>query len=154
MAFVTLNETSEGQPFEAFITTAKAGSETAAVSEAIGRLISYILRLASPVAPRQRLKEVRRQLTGIGGDRQSGFGPNRVRSFPDGVSQAINEYLVLTAEAREGGNGHAENSPDIPLSDSGPQARAIGELCPDCGNASLVNEEACRKCYSCGFSEC
>jgi hypothetical protein len=29
------------QPFEVFISTAKAGSETAAVSEAIGRLISY-----------------------------------------------------------------------------------------------------------------
>ena len=43
----------------------KAGSETAAVSEAIGRLLSYILRLASPVAPRQRLYEIHRQLKGI-----------------------------------------------------------------------------------------
>jgi ribonucleoside-diphosphate reductase alpha chain len=157
-AFVTLNENSNGQPFEAFITTAKAGSETAAVSEAIGRLISYILRLASPVAPRTRLKEVRRQLTSIGGDRQSGFGPNRVRSFPDGVSQALNDYLVLTSEARDGdngsGNGSVEKSAQIPLAESSVQPRAIGELCPECGNASLVNEEACRKCYSCGFSEC
>ena len=30
----------------------------------------------------------------------------------------------------------------------------IGDLCPDCGAASMVNEEGCRKCYSCGFSEC
>ncbi|MEX1247356.1 MAG: adenosylcobalamin-dependent ribonucleoside-diphosphate reductase, partial [Anaerolineales bacterium] len=54
-AFVTINQNGDDQPFEAFITSAKAGSETAAVSEAIGRLISYILRLASPIAPRQRL---------------------------------------------------------------------------------------------------
>ena len=38
-AFVTVNENGGKQPFEVFITTAKAGSETAAVSEAIGRLI-------------------------------------------------------------------------------------------------------------------
>ena len=57
-AFVTVNRNEEGQPFEAFITTAKAGSETAAVSEAIGRLISYILRLASPVSPIERIRDV------------------------------------------------------------------------------------------------
>jgi ribonucleoside-diphosphate reductase alpha chain len=50
-AFVTVNENGGDQPFEVFINTAKAGSETAAVSEAIGRMISYILRLASPVEP-------------------------------------------------------------------------------------------------------
>ncbi|NCP16364.1 adenosylcobalamin-dependent ribonucleoside-diphosphate reductase, partial [bacterium] len=53
-AFVTVNENGGQQPFEVFINTAKAGSETAAVSEAIGRLISYVLRLASPIAPRDR----------------------------------------------------------------------------------------------------
>jgi ribonucleoside-diphosphate reductase alpha chain len=57
-AFITVNENGGRQPFEVFINTAKAGSETAAVSEAIGRLISYILRLASPIAPRERLREV------------------------------------------------------------------------------------------------
>ncbi|HSO28099.1 MAG TPA: adenosylcobalamin-dependent ribonucleoside-diphosphate reductase, partial [Anaerolineales bacterium] len=51
-AFVTVNENGGRQPFEVFINTSKAGSDTAAVSEAIGRLISYVLRLASPIAPR------------------------------------------------------------------------------------------------------
>src|SRR5690606_29238424 len=43
--YVTVNENGEGkgQPFEVFMHTSKAGSETAAVSEALGRLISYIL---------------------------------------------------------------------------------------------------------------
>ncbi len=90
---MTVNENGGKQPFEVFINTAKAGSETAAVSEAIGRLISYILRLASPVEPRDRLKEIVRQLSGIGGGRSLGFGPNRVRSLPDGVAQLLSEYL-------------------------------------------------------------
>ena len=92
-AFVTINENGGDQPFEVFINTAKAGSDTAAVSEAIGRLISYILRLASPVSPRDRLTGSLRQLSGIGGGRSLGFGPNRVRSLPDGVAQVLAEYL-------------------------------------------------------------
>jgi ribonucleoside-diphosphate reductase alpha chain len=65
--FVTINENGDSQPFEVFINTAKAGSDVAADSEAIGRLISYILRLSSPVEPSQRLQEVWRQVNGLGG---------------------------------------------------------------------------------------
>lgn len=142
-AFVTINANGGDQPFEVFVTTAKAGSETAAVSEAIGRLVSYILRIASPISPRDRLSEVVRQLNGIGGGRSTGFGRNRVLSLPDGVAQALSEYLGMTEEEILG----SAESPDQLL-------MMIGDLCPDCGAASVVNEEGCRKCYSCGFSEC
>lgn len=140
-AFVTINQNGGDQPFEVFITTAKAGSETAAVSEAIGRLISYILRLASPVMPRERLAEVVRQLSGIGGGRPTGFGAERVLSLPDGVASGLAHYLGETEEQL--GVAEPELLPMV-----------IGDLCPDCGAASMVNEEGCRKCYSCGFSEC
>jgi ribonucleoside-diphosphate reductase alpha chain len=140
-AFVTVNQNGGDQPFEVFITTAKAGSETAAVSEAIGRLISYILRLTSPVMPSERLVEVVNQLTGIGGGRPTGFGAERVLSLPDGVARGLAHYLGETEEQVE--EAQTEMIPMI-----------IGDLCPDCGAASMVNEEGCRKCYSCGFSEC
>ena len=181
-AFVTINENGDGQPFEVFINTAKAGSETAAVSEAIGRLISYILRLASPILPRDRLAEVVKQLTGIGGGRSLGFGPHRVRSLPDGVGQVLDEYLQWKAAGQqEKGNGQGESHPAVqPVSESPASAASvgkvaesaalsgapsapfasqpamvkIGDLCPECGEASMVNEEGCRKCYSCGYSEC
>jgi ribonucleoside-diphosphate reductase alpha chain len=170
-AFVTVNENGGDQPFEVFLNTAKAGSETAAVSEAIGRLISYILRIASPVAPRARLREVHRQLNGIGGSRSLGFGPNRVMSLPDGLAQVIGEYLDARAEAhevplsrklsngKEKGLGDPNGDPDAGFASAGIAAGhanpvQIGELCPDCGHASVINEEGCRKCYSCGYSEC
>lgn len=169
-AFVTINENGGKQPFEVFVNTAKAGSDTAAVSEAIGRLMSYILRLPSPLAPRERLKAIWQQLSGIGGGRSLGFGPNRVRSLPDGVAQVVYEYLEATTaeaqdskdseKARSGGNGYyyieelelgesqdAENRPE-------PVLQRVGDLCPECGQASVVNEEGCRKCYTCGYSEC
>jgi len=28
------------------------------------------------------------------------------------------------------------------------------DLCPECGEASMVFEESCKKCYGCGYSEC
>jgi ribonucleoside-diphosphate reductase alpha chain len=176
-AFITINVNGGEQPFEVFINTSKAGSDTAAVSEAIGRLISYILRLASPVEPRERLKEVWRQLSGIGGGRSLGFGPNRVRSLPDGVAQVLAEYLEATAPNPidhnpftaenggadpaplltpavddHGGNGFNYRSESAHTVDA--HSQKIGDLCPECGQAAVVNEEGCRKCYACGFSEC
>jgi len=158
--FVTVNENGGEQPFEVFINTAKAGSETAAHSEAIGRLISYILRIASPIEPRLRLKVVMDQLVGIGGGRSLGFGVNRIRSLPDGIAKALDEYLFVRNQRNDviDNDGLASASPPLPLSGFESQAnvapRQIGELCPECGQATLVNEEGCRKCYSCGFSEC
>jgi ribonucleoside-diphosphate reductase alpha chain len=163
-AFVTVNENGGDHPFEVFVSTAKAGSETAAVSEAIGRLISYLLRIASPIMPRERLKEIVKQLSGIGGGRSLGFGPNRVRSLPDGVAQTLAEYLEDSEEYQEaaanGGNGGYGKYPirpsDIPeqTHSAAQPAFQIGDLCPDCGQAAVVNEEGCRKCYACGYSEC
>jgi ribonucleoside-diphosphate reductase alpha chain len=150
--YVTINENGDQQPFEVFINTAKAGSDTAAVSEAIGRSLSYILRMSSPIPPRQRLEEVYQQYSGIGGRRPTGFGPNRVRSLPDGIAQALQEYLENTGwKFREIDPDELEVIEGI----SGPENwLEVGDLCPECGQAALVNEEGCRKCYSCGYSEC
>jgi ribonucleoside-diphosphate reductase alpha chain len=159
-AFITINENGGGQPFEAFINTAKAGSETAAVSEAIGRLVSYILRISSPVAPTERMREMVRQLIGIGGGRSLGFGPNRVRSLPDGIGQVLDQYLREKEAASD--DAMAEIKPikqqvslvEKPEENSAPSTIRIGDLCPECGEAAVVNEEGCRKCYACGYSEC
>lgn len=97
-----------------------------------------------------------------------GFGPNRVRSLPDGVAQVLAEYLenkenldpppypqIPTMELEldfERSNGNDSESPSkLPLESGRYQ---IGDLCPECGQAAVVNEEGCRKCYACGYSEC
>ncbi len=164
--FITVNENGDSQPFEVFINTAKAGSDVAADSEAMGRLISYILRLSSPVEPSQRIQEVWRQLSGLGGGRPLGFGPNRVRSLPDGVAQVLAEYIEQRGKRTEAQHGTqlkqlfgsdvsirtgSTRSEDDPPE---PAGFKIGDLCPQCGQAAMVNEEGCRKCYACGYSEC
>jgi ribonucleoside-diphosphate reductase alpha chain len=173
-AFVTINENGGEQPFEVFINTAKAGSETAAVSEAIGRLISYILRVGSPTRQTDRLREIVRQLMGIGGGRSLGLGPNRVRSLPDGIGQVLDMYLRdkrsspeeksgAQAVEEEKANGNGTLSAGHKIEDEAyaeaeaafdSQPMKIGDLCPECGEAAVVNEEGCRKCYACGYSEC
>jgi ribonucleoside-diphosphate reductase alpha chain len=158
--YVTINENGHGrgQPFEVFLHSSKAGSDTAAVTEAVGRLISYILRLTSPVSPRKRLKEIIRQLSGIGGGRPMGFGPARVRSLPDGIAQMLQDYL----NESEGTPADSDETPAVnappaqqalPLPDQS-QQNVVGDLCPECGQATFINVEGCRKCYSCGYSEC
>jgi len=152
-AFVTINENGGDQPFEVFINTAKAGSETAAHSEAIGRLISYNLRILSPIEPCERLRIIRDQLAGIGGGRSLGFGINRVRSLPDGISKALDEYLNSDEPETETYSVPVAQEP-LPLSNEPSLFHKIGELCPECGEATMINEEGCRKCYTCGHSEC
>jgi ribonucleoside-diphosphate reductase alpha chain len=152
-AYVTVNINGGDKPFEVFMNVGKAGSDVAAVSEALGRLISLILRLPSPLDELQRLEEVVDQMAGIGGGRSLGFGANRVRSLPDAVAQVLREYLgqgETSGEEAAAGEQHAYVAQlPLPITD-----RPIGDLCPDCGQATFVPTEGCRKCYACGYSEC
>ncbi len=140
-AYITVNRNGDDEPFEVFLNVGKAGSDTAAVAEAIGRLISLLLRVPSSLSPTRRMEQVVKQLKGIGGGRPLGFGRDRVRSLPDGVAQVLAEDVGLAQPAAE------EEKPQTFLF-------AAGDLCPECGHAALVNEEGCRRCYACGYSEC
>ncbi len=154
--FVTINASDEGQPFEVFINTAKAGSEMAAISEALGRMVSYVLRLASPVEPLKRLEEVYRQLWGIGGSRSSGFGKSRVRSLPAAVAQVLARHLDWLAEEPPW-SADLDSTPSVVLPEHAPVPAVVGlhaDLCPECGEASLVTAQGCASCIVCGYSEC
>jgi len=139
-AYITINENGTDQPFEVFTNVGKAGSDTAAVAEALGRLISLTLRLPSPLSPLKRMAEVADQLSGIGGGRPMGFGTRRVRSLPDAIAQVLAEHIGYTELEQGVVEAKDQSQP--------------GDLCPSCGRATLVAQEGCRKCYSCGFSEC
>lgn len=178
--FITINHDSEGKPFELFINSGKSGSDVMAMSEALGRIMSMVLRIQSPVEPRERIREMIDQLTGIGGGRSVGFGPNRVRSLPDAVAKVLAEHFEFRV------NGHvadkvvgmknimadalktdvvATPAPKVeapivavqaplPMVAATPHSTANADLCPECGAAAFVHEEGCAKCYACGHAEC
>lgn len=145
-AYITVNSDERGEPFEVFLNVGKAGSDVSAVSEAIGRLISLVLRMPASLPPSERLRWVMDEMAGIGGGRPLGFGAKRVRSLPDGIAQVLADYLSDLPPARE--ELPAEQLA-LPIAQ-----RPIGDICPECGEAAFLNVEGCRKCAVCGYSEC
>lgn len=138
--YVTLNSDEHNDLFEVFVNVGKAGSDVQADSEALGRLISLLLRIPSQWSAEYRVKEIVKQLRGIGGRRDSGFGPSRVRSIPDGIAKVLAECVLQ------------ENRPAEPPVSEKPAPNS--DICPECGQMSLVSEEGCAKCYDCGYADC
>lgn len=93
--FVTLNESGDGRPLELFLNTGKCGSDVAADAEAIGRLCSLLLRLASPISELKRIEFIIKSLSGIGGSHSSASGEICIRSIPDAVAFALLQYLQM-----------------------------------------------------------
>jgi ribonucleoside-diphosphate reductase alpha chain len=140
-AFITVNETDDHEPFEVFVQVGKGGSDTMAVAEALGRLISLSLRLPSPMSPQRRLEEVISQLSRIGGAQPLGFGKGKVLSLPDALARTLAEH---TGQLKPEGPPMARTA----------EQRRVGDLCKECGQATFVYEEGCKKCLSCGYNEC
>ena len=91
--YVTLNENSDGSPFELFVNTGKCGSDVAADAEAIARLCSLLLCVPSTVSELERLQWVVDNLTGIGGSKNIESGERAIRSVPDALAFALSQYL-------------------------------------------------------------
>ncbi len=158
-AHITMNEDEVGQPFEVFLEIGKAGSDIKAMAEAMGRLMSLVLRIESPISPDERVREIVKQITGIGGARSYGFGKRRVLSLPDAVGQALAEnYLGMTSGTEEDGQGSEMGIEAALLAEpekvQKAMAGASADLCPNCGDSTFVRIEGCQTCYSCGYSEC
>jgi ribonucleoside-diphosphate reductase alpha chain len=193
VAYVTINTNGGRQPLEMFLNVGKAGSDVQAMAEAMGRLISMIFRMSSPISPMERAHKIAAELIGIGGARSLGFGENRVRSLPDAIAKVIDRHYGFftkhsltdasptTTDVMQNANGpqqqaqlaavvaqmpenastvahiagEEESADSASLHAAVSQPRTVTvDLCPSCGEGSLVFEESCKKCYSCGYSEC
>ena len=110
-AWITITENDEHEPFEVFVQVGKGGSDTMAVAESLGRLISLILRLPSPLSAQRRLEEVISQLARIGGGQPTGFGPDKILSLPDALSRTLAEHI-----------GEVKPLPEAPVSAASAQA--------------------------------
>jgi ribonucleoside-diphosphate reductase alpha chain len=166
-AYITMNSDENGYPFEVFITApGKAGSDLQADAEGLGRMISLQLRTTAPGNRLQMLKLIIDQLKDIGGARIYGMGPTRVLSLPDAVAGALMEHYFPAEQAQQlslfnGAQNHssaaAASAPtgDAHAAENGHLTVMAGaDICPACGTISLIRAEGCRKCLTCGYSEC
>ncbi|OGK15212.1 ribonucleoside-diphosphate reductase, adenosylcobalamin-dependent [Candidatus Roizmanbacteria bacterium RIFCSPHIGHO2_01_FULL_39_12b] len=172
-AFVTVNTNGNQEPLEVFINVGKAGSDVGAMAEGLGRMISVALRFSSHLPPHARIKEIVHQLSHIGGAQAYGFGKERVRSLPDAIAKVLaihynlDSKLIDATSESVAANGNGTHTPtqlkepigSIPVSNVNQphlfsEEKQHFDICPECGGASLVFEEGCKKCYSCGYSAC
>lgn len=146
-AYITVNEV-EGKPFEVIVNVGKAGSDVFAMSEALGRVSTLFLRFGE-LPNGNKASLLIKHLKGIGGSGGVGFGPNRVESIPDAVAKAIEMHI-------EDGHDYQHDSNSIHVLEDdlhGEDEKSL-DLCPQCGSASLVHQDGCKNCMSCGYSRC
>lgn len=144
-AYITINDV-DGKPFEVIVNVGKAGSDVFAMSEALGRVSTLFLRFGE-LPNGNKASLLIKHLKGIGGSGGVGFGENRVESIPDAVAKAIEMHI------------NDKSSPDhehepFQLSMHDDDDEHSLDLCPQCGSASLVHQDGCKSCVSCGYSRC
>ncbi|MGC8644740.1 MAG: adenosylcobalamin-dependent ribonucleoside-diphosphate reductase [Thermoplasmata archaeon] len=141
--YTTINFDSEGNPVEVFVNVGKSGSEEKAYSEAIGRLISLYLQQGGDIS------KVIKALTGIKGKTTTFLNGTKITSVPDGVAKAIEL-------AMKGGQPQSTLTGEFLVSDLKPKEKKESSFstCPKCGNETLVFENGCLTCKTCGYSKC
>ena len=150
--YVTVNMNEKGQPLELFTAHGKAGGNDSAMAEAVSRLIS--LSLKAGVHPQGIVK----QLQGIT-DAPVWDDGVLVRSVPDAIAHILGESLKRNG-ARPSSiqtvSSQAQMLPaEVEVEDNSAQQAAMVDLCPESNcSGSLVHEEGCVKCHSCGYSRC
>lgn len=175
--YVTINHDEKGDLFEVFINHGKSGSDLMALADALGRMVSFVLRIHSPVPARERVREIVSELAGIGGSRSSGFGENRVRSLPDAISKVLARHCefrvngkvedkvtfkpVSLTNGASNGNGYTNGAANAPVKadavvDSGEEVVASQLALPQTGvqasSASTSLFDICPECGSGSFA--
>jgi ribonucleoside-diphosphate reductase alpha chain len=168
--------TDDDGPLEVYARVGKVGSEVAALTDALGRLMSLILQMPSSAEPMDRLRAIIEQLQGIGGQ-SIGIGPSRTLSLPDAVAKAlarhyntaqVDAYAPSYTTLPDGSEiidfdyAPVESDGTIPgpgvdarLAHATQLAREImGDLCPECGRGTLIRAEGCEQCTNCFYSKC
>lgn len=150
--YVTINFDEKNEPFEVFTSMGKAGGCAQSQCEAIGRLISLVLRSGG------EYDNIIKQLKGISCHMRHGFGQNQVLSCSDAVAKAIEKALNNPVEFYS--LSHGNLTVDKLLEEAEQKTKSTVQknqvkngACPECG-ASIQHEEGCDKCYSCGYSHC
>jgi len=128
--YITANHNNRSDKLqEVFVTIGKSGSEEKAYADALGRLISLYLQHGGSTP------EVIKTLKGIKGRYNSWYQGRQLHSVPDAVAKALELFNQSSALAsvREAANF---------------------EVCPQCDAQSMINENGCYHCKSCGYTKC
>ncbi|MGC8629206.1 MAG: adenosylcobalamin-dependent ribonucleoside-diphosphate reductase [Candidatus Micrarchaeia archaeon] len=167
--YVTVNFDESNNVKEVFVNMGRAGSQEKSYSEAIGRMISRYLQAGGDI------KNVISSLKGIrANDAISWYRGIKLYSVPDAIAKAIEiatgmssfAATPLGSESEQGSTGRQmqvnepadEEAKEEDKSASGETENKEGEIkpevCPVCGEKTLVYENGCYICKNCGYTKC
>jgi ribonucleoside-diphosphate reductase alpha chain len=174
--FVTVNFL-EGKMKEVFVVVSKPGSELRACAEALGRVISLALQKGVPAEDiAETLENIKTEQVSWNKIDERSFS---VSSIPDGIAKVIRFALSLknppdiirqsykvvdgkqdnpTEKLTE--NPQSEFSANNPIQKKDNSEISVKsgtekfEICPECHSSSLIFQEGCYICMSCGYTKC
>jgi ribonucleoside-diphosphate reductase alpha chain len=134
-AYITVSFDEEGNLREVFVNVGKAGTTLNSMFQAVGRIISVGLRHDARLA-----KKFIKTLKGIEMGEFYRCGELRAKGLPDMIAKVMEDAI-----RRRKSEDCDEKKVEI---------RKIGDLCPQCGELSVVREGNCMSCERCGFTTC
>ncbi len=141
--YITINKMGDDIK-EVFISMGRSGDIDKSYTEALGRLISIYLQSGGDV------DEVIHTLKGIKGGESTWFNGLRLLSIPDAVAKALE--IVRSGQKFSTLKNLRELSKNIESEDTNNETTA--QKCPQCGNYTLVFENGCYICKTCGYTKC
>ena len=161
--YITLNDIIDDQgrirPFEIFINS--KNTEHYAWTVALTRMISAVFRRGGDVS--FVVEELKAVFDPRGGQ---WMGGRYVPSLLAAIGEIIEQHMIVTGFLKGSGDIAAVDEakrPAVAVAVMGARGGSIGggegpgapfRQCPKCGQASLVHEEGCDNCRSCGYSKC
>jgi ribonucleoside-diphosphate reductase alpha chain len=142
--YTTVNFDEDGKPMEVFVNVGKSGTEEKAYSEAIGRLISLYLQQGGDIS------KVIKALSGIKGKSITFVSGMKITSVPDGVAKAIE----ISMKGEQPQSTLTEGFIVSKLKAEPETKKSSFLTCPKCGNDTMVSENGCLTCKTCGYSKC
>jgi ribonucleoside-diphosphate reductase alpha chain len=138
--YVTVNKDPSGRVKEVFIDMGRSGEVEKSYTEALGRIISIYLQSGGDV------EKIMATLRGIKGGNSMWFNGVQILSIPDAVSKAIE--LVLK------GKTNLSRSTLFEHMKQDTDEHTNHQICPSCGQHTLISENGCYTCKSCGYTKC
>lgn len=127
--YVTINRNAEGEPIEVFANSRNLDQSLVGVTRLIS--MAFRARIPAPVIV-EELKAIR--------DPDGGY-------FVPGGGGYVGSTMAHLGKCLE-----AELCDAAPRNQD--EDRPLGKRCPECGEHSVVTQEGCEKCLSCGDSKC
>jgi len=140
--YITISKDNEGKPREVFINIGKSGSTTAALGEALGRILSISLQYDVP--PQELIQQLRLIRSGSWERQPDGA---IVFSIPDAVGRA------LAKACGEENNGNHLIIEGIKKEKPDETPQIDGMTCPECGGI-MIRLGGCSACVSCSYTRC